>query len=86
MFRRSQASLIRNTDCRVLSFFQRLRGLAYTQQLIRAIRVVGPTLVALSFAGVAHAKERWISPEHRRSWGRSRPSLFLQELSSVSAV
>ena len=56
MFRRSPTSLIRNTDCRVLSFFQRVRGLAYTQQLMRAIRVVGPTLVALSCAGIAHAQ------------------------------
>jgi len=56
MFRRSLASLTCKTDCRVLSFFRRLRGLAYTQQLIRAIRVIGPTIVALSFAGVAHAQ------------------------------
>src|SRR5579859_7207733 len=56
MFRRNPASLIRKIDCRVLSFSRRLMGLAYTQQLIRAIRVIGPTLVALSFAGVAHAQ------------------------------
>jgi hypothetical protein len=56
MFRRNPASLIRKIDCRVLSFSRRLRGLAYTQQLFRAIRVIGPTLVALSFAGVAHAQ------------------------------
>src|SRR6202789_1727018 len=56
MLRRSPASPIRNIDCRVRSLFRRLRELAYTQQLIRAIRVVGPTLVALSFAGVAHAQ------------------------------
>jgi hypothetical protein len=56
MFRRSPVSLIRNMDCRVLSFFRRLSGLALTQQLIRATRVAGPTLVALSFAGVAQAQ------------------------------
>src|SRR5580698_9095547 len=56
MFCPSPASLTRNIDCRVLSFSRRLRGLASTQQLIRAIRVIGPTLVALSFAGVAHAQ------------------------------
>ena len=56
MFRRSLASLICNIDCRVLSLSRRLRGLASTHQLTRAIRVLGPTLVALSLAGVAHAQ------------------------------
>jgi hypothetical protein len=56
MFRRSRASLIRNTDCRVLSIFRRLRGLAPTHQFTRVIRVLGPTLVTLSLAGVAHAQ------------------------------
>ena len=56
MICRNPASLNRNIDFRALSFSERLRGLAYTQQLVRAIRIVGPTLVALSFAGVAHAQ------------------------------
>ena len=56
MICRNPASLKRNIDFRALSFSERLRGLAYTQQLVRAIRIVGPTLVALSFAGVAHAQ------------------------------
>jgi hypothetical protein len=56
MFRRSPVSFIYKTDCRFPSFFTGLRGIAYTSQLMRAIRVAGPTLVALSFAGVAHAQ------------------------------
>lgn len=56
MFRQSPASFIRKINCRVLSFSRRLRGLASTHQLTRVIRVLGPTLVALSFAGVAHAQ------------------------------
>jgi len=56
MIRRNPVSLKRNIDFRALSFSERFRGLAYTQQLVRAIRIVGPTLVALSFAGVAHAQ------------------------------
>ena len=35
---------------------RRLRNLVSTFQLLRVIRVVGPTMVALSFAGVAHAQ------------------------------
>ena len=35
---------------------RRLRTLVSTFQLLRVIRVVGPTFVALSFAGVAHAQ------------------------------
>ena len=34
----------------------RLRDLAFTSQLVRAMRLLGPTLFALSFAGVAHAQ------------------------------
>jgi hypothetical protein len=56
MFRRSPASLICNLDCRVPSISRRWRELAYTQQLIRAVRVIGPTLIALSLTGVAHAQ------------------------------
>ena len=40
----------------VVSFRRRLRNLVSTFQLLRVIRVVGPTFVALSFAGVAHAQ------------------------------
>ena len=40
----------------VVSFRRRLRNLVSTFQLLRVIRVVGPTMVALSFAGVAHAQ------------------------------
>ena len=57
MISRNPASLKRKIDFPVaLSFSERFRGLAYTQQLVRAIRIVGPTLAALSFAGVAHAQ------------------------------
>jgi hypothetical protein len=35
---------------------RRWRKLAFTLQLPRAVRVIGPTLAALSFAGVAHAQ------------------------------
>ena len=34
----------------------RLRNLAFTSQLVRIMRLLGPTLLALSFAGVAHAQ------------------------------
>ena len=40
----------------VVSSRRQLRNLVSTFQLLRVIRVVGPTLVALSFAGVAHAQ------------------------------
>jgi len=40
----------------VVSSRRRLRNLVSTFQLLRVIRVVGPTMVALSFAGVAHAQ------------------------------
>jgi len=40
----------------VVSFRRRLRNLVSTFHLLRVIRVVGPTMVALSFAGVAHAQ------------------------------
>jgi hypothetical protein len=56
MFRRSRFILPANTAHRVLSFPDKLRGLAFTSQLIRALRVMGPAFVALSFEGVAHAQ------------------------------
>jgi len=34
----------------------RLRDLAFTSQLVRAMRLLGPTLFALSFASMAHAQ------------------------------
>ena len=40
----------------IVAFRRRLRHIVSTLQLLRAIRVIGPTLVALSFAGVAHAQ------------------------------
>ena len=40
----------------VVSSRRQLRNLVSTFQLLRVIRVVGPTMVALSFAGVAHAQ------------------------------
>jgi hypothetical protein len=56
MFHRNRPTLPRNTYRRVLSRFKRLGELASTFQLVRAIRVMGPAFVALSFAGVAHAQ------------------------------
>jgi len=40
----------------VVSSCRRLSNLASTFQLLRAIRVMGPTMIVLSFAGVAHAQ------------------------------
>lgn len=40
----------------VVSSCRRLSNLAFTFQLLRVIRVIGPTMVALSFAGTAHAQ------------------------------
>jgi hypothetical protein len=40
----------------VLFLVQRWIGLAFISKLMRAVRVVGPTLVVLSFAGAAHAQ------------------------------
>lgn len=56
MIRRSPASLSHNKGCRALFLSWRWKELAFTQHLMRAVRVMGPTLVALSFAGVAHAQ------------------------------
>ena len=56
MIRRIPISLSRSKGRRALFLSWRSKGLAVTQQLMRAIRVVGPTLVVLSFAGVAHAQ------------------------------
>jgi hypothetical protein len=58
MLCKSRFSLYRNTVSRDLfvSFRRRLRHLAFTLHLNRAVRFIGPTIVALSFAGVAHAQ------------------------------
>ena len=58
MFCKSRFDLSKYSTCGdlVVSFHRRLRNLVSTFQLLRAIRVVGPTLVALSLAGVAHAQ------------------------------
>jgi hypothetical protein len=58
MFCKSRFDLSKHSSCGdlVVSFRRRLRNLVSTSQLLRAIRVVGPTLVALSFAGVAQAQ------------------------------
>jgi hypothetical protein len=56
MFRSNRSVRSSNTAFRVLSFSERFRGLASTLQVNRAIRVMGPAFVALSFAGVAHAQ------------------------------
>jgi hypothetical protein len=58
MLRKSRFLLSINTVSRVLfvSSCRRLRQLAFTLQLPRAIRVIGPTLFALSFAAAAHAQ------------------------------
>jgi|SRR5579859_6199773 len=58
MLCKSRFTLYRNTVSRDLfvSFYRRLRHLAFTLQLNRAVRCIGPTLVALSFAGAAHAQ------------------------------
>jgi hypothetical protein len=58
MLRKSRFLLSINTVSRVLfvSSCRRLRQLSFTLQLARAIRVIGPTLFALSFATAAHAQ------------------------------
>jgi hypothetical protein len=58
MLCKSRFTPYRNTVSRDLfvSFYRRLRHLAFTLQLNRAVRFIGPTIVALSFAGVAHAQ------------------------------
>jgi hypothetical protein len=56
MIRRNPTSLSCNTGCRALFLSWRSKEFAFTQHLTRAVRVAGPTLVALSFAGVAHAQ------------------------------
>lgn len=53
---RSVLSKISIPGVLVVSSRRQLRNLVSTFQLLRVIRVVGPTLVALSFAGVAHAQ------------------------------
>ena len=56
MFRRSRLKVASNTANRVLSSLERLRDLIPTLKLVRAIRLLTPTLVAISFASVAHAQ------------------------------
>ena len=56
MFRRSRLKVTSNTANRVLSSLERLRDLIPTLKLVRAIRLLTPTLVAISFASVAHAQ------------------------------
>ena len=56
MSSRSRLRSLVNAAFRVLSLRARLRELALTSQLVRAIRVMGPTLIVLSFAGVAQAQ------------------------------
>jgi hypothetical protein len=56
MIRRNPTSLSCNTGCRAFFLSWRSKELAFTQLLTRTVRVMGPTLVALSFAGVAHAQ------------------------------
>ena len=56
MSRRTRLILPSNATRRVLSFSPRLRELASTFQLSRAIHLTAPTLVALSLTGVAHAQ------------------------------
>jgi hypothetical protein len=56
MFNKSRFTPSRIPQRPVLVLVQKWRGLAFTSQLIRGVRIVGPTLVALSFAGVAHAQ------------------------------
>ena len=56
MFRRSRLKVASNTANRVLSSLERLRDLIATLKLVRAIRLLTPTLVAIFFASVAHAQ------------------------------
>ena len=49
-------SKLLSPDLLVVSLSRRVRNLVSTLQLQRALRVVGPGLVALSCAGVAHAQ------------------------------
>ena len=52
MFRRSRAVIPRDMTC----LAKRLAQPATKSKLLHAMRVVGPTFVALSFDGVAHAQ------------------------------
>jgi hypothetical protein len=56
MFRRSRFLPSINSRRSVLSLTERWRELAFTSQLMRAIRQMGPAFLALSCAGVAHAQ------------------------------
>jgi hypothetical protein len=56
MFHRSRFRVPRNRDRHILSFSQRLRELALTFQLIRAIRVMEPAFIGFSCAGIARAQ------------------------------
>ena len=52
MYRRSYAAIHRN----ITNLAKRLAQPSTKSALLHAVRVVGPTLVGLSFAGVAHAQ------------------------------
>jgi hypothetical protein len=56
MFRRSRVVIPRNTTHRNSRIVKRLAMRFSKQKLLHAARVMGPTLVALTFAGVAHAQ------------------------------
>jgi hypothetical protein len=56
MFRRSRVIIPRNTTHRNSRIAKRLAMRFSKRKLLHAARVMGPTLVALTFAGVAHAQ------------------------------
>jgi hypothetical protein len=52
MFRRNRVAIFPKTT----HVAKRLAATPFPRKLLRAARVMGPTLVALSFAGIAHAQ------------------------------
>ncbi len=56
-----------------------------SRKLIHAARVMGPTLVALTFAGVAHAQGTMDFSGATTLMTTSKRSPFMRVLSSVSA-
>ena len=56
MFRRSRVIIPRNTTHRYSRIVKRLAMRFSKRKLLYAARVMGPTLIALTFAGVAHAQ------------------------------
>jgi hypothetical protein len=56
MFRRSRVVIPRTTTHRSSRLAIRLTRRGIQRKLLHAARVIGPTLVALTFAGVAHAQ------------------------------